>query len=695
VRNGKYNNKYAIQNSTLSVSAGDGELIFDARVSDHAFIFGGLSGNSYLCLRDYDSNPVSLSVGNNNASTTCSGRLSGPGSLTKIGSGTLTLSGTNTYTGPTMVSVGTLKLAKAIANNIATSPIISINRGATLDVTGLSDGRITLTNSQTLRGGGTVAGGVVTVNGSHLAPGISTLTVDTLNMASGSIYDYEFNNILANGLINVNATSGLTINGGGFNLYNQGSTTPFATPGTYKLLQYSGTVGGIGPSALSVLNTLPGRTYAFSASSGQIDLTIQPTTPPAQPRLEPPPPPSSPKKNLILYTHGWNTSEAQWNDPNGCWRELDQALKANVDTSNWLVLGHDWTADDGDLATGPGYALNRAVEYGSMIGTAIADAHYDHVHLIAHSAGSALISTVAAIVTAKSPETSIQTTYLDPYAPSSYYTSLYGSHREQDWSDSYIAKDWTWFTQPTLPNAHNVDVTRLDPNFALAKVSSHGWPIDFYVGTIPPASVPGAGEYGYPRSLEGGGWDTRSSYPLGQTVVLGGPGTGTPENLERHDAPLDFSALATCTGESGAVTIAGTSFTLTTGSPVWMSSLLTVTEAVNELMFNADFVDNGAEGLLAVYWNDQYVGQVDQRYVLDGSQQYSFFLSQVFDPGVYSLAFRLDPYTDVQASVLIDSVATGYVVPEPSAFTLLCVAAIVLLGCWRQRRRRRNSARTI
>ena len=107
-------------------------------------------------------------------------------------------------------------------------------------MTGLNGGAITLASNQTLAGNGTVIGGVVAANGSHVAPGIGTLTVGSLNMTSGSIYNYQFNSTPANGLINVSTAGGLTINGGGFNLYNQGSTTPFATPGTYTLLQYSG-----------------------------------------------------------------------------------------------------------------------------------------------------------------------------------------------------------------------------------------------------------------------------------------------------------------------------------------------------------------------------------------------------------------------------------------------------------------------
>jgi autotransporter-associated beta strand protein len=72
--------------------------------------FGALSGSGNLTLENSTSQPVSLTVGNNSADTAYTGTLSGSGSLTKIGSGTLTLSSNHSFTGDTTISSGTLVL---------------------------------------------------------------------------------------------------------------------------------------------------------------------------------------------------------------------------------------------------------------------------------------------------------------------------------------------------------------------------------------------------------------------------------------------------------------------------------------------------------------------------------------------------------------------------------------------------------
>ena len=100
-------NSGALQNSTYVGGAANG-LAFAPGIG--TFTLGGLSGNSGLTLSDTGGGAVTLQVGNNGASTTYSGALSGLGGLAKIGSGVLALTGGNTYHGATSVNQGTLAL---------------------------------------------------------------------------------------------------------------------------------------------------------------------------------------------------------------------------------------------------------------------------------------------------------------------------------------------------------------------------------------------------------------------------------------------------------------------------------------------------------------------------------------------------------------------------------------------------------
>lgn len=90
------------------------------------------------------------------------------GGLTKMGNGILTLSGINTYTGPTVVEAGTL----AITGSISGSSAIDVKMGATIDFAGIAAG-FTVATGQTLKGAGSVNGNVALGLGSFLSPGES------------------------------------------------------------------------------------------------------------------------------------------------------------------------------------------------------------------------------------------------------------------------------------------------------------------------------------------------------------------------------------------------------------------------------------------------------------------------------------------------------------------------------------------
>ena len=126
-------------------------------------------------------------------------------SLVKAGTGTQILAnntGTaSNYSGTTTINAGTLALVDASGtNNIASSSAIDVASGATLDVSGITNG-FELANGQTLSGSGTVSGGMTVSLGSIISPGNSpgTMTVDDLTWTNGGTYLWEINADFASG----------------------------------------------------------------------------------------------------------------------------------------------------------------------------------------------------------------------------------------------------------------------------------------------------------------------------------------------------------------------------------------------------------------------------------------------------------------------------------------------------------------
>jgi fibronectin-binding autotransporter adhesin len=78
---------------------------------------------------------ATLTVGNSNGSAYFRGAINGSGGLTKIGYGTQTLGGANTYTGPTLISAGVLALTSG--GSLSDSTDVTVTGG--FDLAGVSD----------------------------------------------------------------------------------------------------------------------------------------------------------------------------------------------------------------------------------------------------------------------------------------------------------------------------------------------------------------------------------------------------------------------------------------------------------------------------------------------------------------------------------------------------------------------------
>ena len=158
---------------------------------------GSLAGDGIVLLAGH-----TLSVGSNNLDTTFSGVIQETGRLTKAGTGTLTLSRANSYTGGTTVTAGVLVVSNTSGSGTGTGPV-NVNAG-------------------TLGGKGTITGAVTIGTGSgvgaFLAPGVASnqggkLTFGrTVTFKSDSTYTYKLNT--NNGRADLVRAKGITIESG-------------------------------------------------------------------------------------------------------------------------------------------------------------------------------------------------------------------------------------------------------------------------------------------------------------------------------------------------------------------------------------------------------------------------------------------------------------------------------------------------
>ncbi|WP_246667381.1 autotransporter domain-containing protein [Bradyrhizobium macuxiense] len=196
---------------------GDGRITAGSIAGSGTYYIGG--GNT-------------LAVGGNNLSTNVSGVIAdsnpcgcgpaGPGNLEKTGSGTLILSGANTYTGSTVVNGGVLQ----VDGSIVSSSSVTVNSGGALSGSG------TVGNT-------TIASGGILLPG-NAAPGSFLNVAGNLAFQSGALY-----------LVGLNSTASTSAKvAGGATL--AGSVGVSVAAGSTVMKQYT------------ILSTAGGRSGAFA-----------------------------------------------------------------------------------------------------------------------------------------------------------------------------------------------------------------------------------------------------------------------------------------------------------------------------------------------------------------------------------------------------------------------------------------------
>ena len=203
--------------------------------------FNGMAGGQLIA-----SNGV-LVVGAGNATSTFGGNIAGNTSLVKIGSGLVTLAGTNTYTGSTSVSNGTLAVSGRLAN-----------------------GALTVATNGTLAGSGSIAGAVTVQAGGLLSPGLAgpvALTVsNALTLQAGSATAMDISKSpLTNDQVRV---TGLLTYGGTLIVTNLAG--PLAGGDYFQLFSAGSRSGDF--AALAGLPG-PGLAWSFSPAGGMLSVS--------------------------------------------------------------------------------------------------------------------------------------------------------------------------------------------------------------------------------------------------------------------------------------------------------------------------------------------------------------------------------------------------------------------------------------
>ena len=168
------------------------------------------------------------------------------GGLTKLGAGTLILSATNTYVGPTTVSSGTLQLG-GTAGMLTGAGAVTVGTGASLilgDATAANNNAIVnrISSAATLSLGGTTAGATLLM-AVPAAANTTSQTLASLTLNGG------FSNISANG---ATGTTNLTFNGaGGAGYFRNGTGVLTVTSSTGFNPQFTNAPTAVGGSAVA------------------------------------------------------------------------------------------------------------------------------------------------------------------------------------------------------------------------------------------------------------------------------------------------------------------------------------------------------------------------------------------------------------------------------------------------------------
>ncbi|MEX2170424.1 MAG: hypothetical protein WD851_14005 [Pirellulales bacterium] len=381
-------------------------------------------------------------------------------------------------------------------------------------------------------------------------------------------------------------------------------------------------------------------------------------------------PGAPPKRNLLLITHGTNADADSWVT------QVGQAMAAQPGAADWQVVAFDWRDIAGggndDFKNLPGFDPNLAANNGINIGESLirwmkqTGQSFDNVHLMAHSAGTWLIDSIADSLKVEelSGNVMAQNVHLTLFDA---FTPAFGIWRQDgaplamadgaDFTEHYFHRHGQVLATDYIhPTAVNVDLTHIDRN--IGPIESHAFPYTWYGNTAAHMD---------PQHDDFGGFGAQLSQiysgmfpafdgklePNSLFMFTAAPGTRINSIFDGANM-FDHPVVAT-----GDVQVLpnGTGI-LRTQSPAILTSLLEVDQPFWAFQFDLEFLSENA-GLLTVYLGDEEVFSFENAPLGIGpgdvlSSGWVWLVDEQA-AGPQSIIFRLDPLGAEQASIAVSN----------------------------------------